>query len=146
MNALGAHAHKLALVGIKSRGKCGQKKAIPDLTTNECVGRSCPQISFSGHKVKREMRPRNAQALFANGRLERAEVKILLARLNPTLYSPACIPNATPIMKSFLLLSLVLGAYAMVAGAQTNSVTASNSADPYAHETTAQHDARMKWW
>jgi alpha-L-fucosidase len=73
-------------------------------------------------------------------------VKILLARLNPTLYSPACIPNATPIMKSFLLLSLVLGAYAMVAGAQTNSVTASNSADPYAHETTAQRDARMKWW
>ena len=49
-------------------------------------------------------------------------------------------------MKSFLLLSLVLGAYAMVAGAQINSVTASNSADPYAHETTAQRDARMKWW
>ena len=49
-------------------------------------------------------------------------------------------------MKSFLLLSLVLGAYATVAGAQINFVTASNSADPYAHETTAQRDARMKWW
>ncbi len=43
-------------------------------------------------------------------------------------------------MKSSLLLFLVLGAFAMVAGAQTNS------ADPYAHETTAQRDARMKWW
>jgi alpha-L-fucosidase len=73
-------------------------------------------------------------------------VKILLARLNPAPYLPERIARATQIMKSSLLLSLVLGAYATIAGAQTNSVTTSNSADPYARETTAQRDARMKWW
>jgi hypothetical protein len=73
-------------------------------------------------------------------------VKILLACLNPAPYFPERIPRAIQIMKSSLLLSLVLGAYAMSAGAQTNSADAANSADPYARETTAQRDARMKWW
>ncbi|MFZ0828673.1 MAG: alpha-L-fucosidase [Verrucomicrobiia bacterium] len=49
-------------------------------------------------------------------------------------------------MKSFLLLFLVLVVLVMGAGAQTNSAPVANSADPYARETAAQHDARMAWW